>query len=518
MLRLPFTFRRSAVAVAVLSLCVITHPPAVLYGQAETKPGKPSASWKPNPEVLNLQEAFSRVASIIEPTVVNVTTVIEEKIPRYEFFFGSPFEEFFGGQGEVPPGAPPGANPKQGPTRKGEGIASGVIISADGYILTNEHVVHDAKSIRVTLSDQRKFSGKLVGKDSRTDLAVVKIKPDKPLPFARLGDSDKIKVGDFVLAVGSPFGLQQTVTSGIVSAQRQSLEIEGNMYTNLIQTDAAINRGNSGGPLVNISGEVIGINTAIYAPTGVFSGVGFALPINSAKVIMDSLINKGRVVRGWLGVEIRPVDEAIARQFGLPDAGGVLVNNVMDNSPAAKAGLKRGDVIRAVDGKTINSPQELQNVISQTPPKKTVTLQVIRDRKQMNVRLTTGEMPSEEELSKQEQKGAPEEEQAPEEVESAQWQGLQVVTVTPAIAQKFNYPSGEKGCLVVDVTQGSPADEMGARPGDLVRTVNRVPTPDVKAFQAAVKKANLAQGVVMDVDRQGQELYLSYSEKEQKGR
>jgi Do/DeqQ family serine protease len=375
-------------------------------------------------------------------------------------------------------------------------------------ILTNEHVIHGAQSIKVTLSDDKNYTGKLIGKDERTDIAVIKINAGKDITYARLGDSDKIKVGEWVIAVGSPFGLEKTVTKGIVSAKRQSLVIEGKVYHNLIQTDAAINRGNSGGPMFNLSGEVIGINTAIYAPTGVFSGVGFALPINNAKDILESLIHKGKVVRGWIGVEIRGVDAAIAKQFGLPDPSGVLVNTVFDNSPAQKAGLKRGDVIRAVDGKKIDSADELQSIVSHMEPKKVMNIMIIRNKKEMNITLTTGEAPSEEKMEALGQAAAP------EESSSSKWQGMKVVTVNSDLARRFNLPQDEKGCVVIDVSQGSMAESMGVMPGDLIKAVNQVPTPAVKEFEAATAKVKLSDGVVLDINRQGASIYLSYSQNE----
>jgi Do/DeqQ family serine protease len=490
-------FIRGVIAVAVGITALNMHSTGGIAFCPGEACAQSTGTTKANPEMIGLQESFSRVATQIEPAVVNVSTVIEEKAsPRYEFFFGSPFGE-------------PG-NSRRSPTQRVEGIASGVIVSAEGYILTNEHVVHDAKSIRVTLANERKFTGKLVGRDARTDLAVIKINSEKPFPFAKLGDSDKIKVGDWALAVGSPFGLEETLTAGIISAKRQSLSIEGNTYTNLLQTDAAINRGNSGGPLCNINGEVIAINTAIYAPTGVFSGVGFAIPINNAKEVMDSLIHKGKVVRSWLGVEIRPVDDAIARQFGLPDTSGVLINSILPRSPAA-ASLQRGDVIRAVNGKKIVNSQDLQAAISQIEPNNTIQVQVIRNRETTDVRLKTGEMPSEEQMTKM-SPGTSEEKGSEPQAAAAEWEGLKVATVSRTLARRFGVPEGIKGCVVVDVSQGSAADEMGVQPGDIILVVNKVSTPTTKEFKAAVDKVKLAEGVVIDVNRQGRQLFLSFSQ------
>ncbi|MGA2090191.1 MAG: Do family serine endopeptidase [Endomicrobiales bacterium] len=490
---LPTTLSQKIIAglsVHMMLVTLLCAPPIVNAKETEL--------LKPDPAVIALQESFASLASLARPTVVNISKIYEEKVPQeYEFFFGSPFENFFG----MP------KTPRQRPhMQKSEGEGSGIIISADGYILTDDHVVHGAESIKVTLSDEKKYTGKVVGEDERTDIAIIKINAGKDLTYARLGDSNKIKVGEWVMAAGSPFGLEKTITSGIISAKRQSLMIEGTMYHDLIQTDAAINRGNSGGPLFNIYGEVVGINTAIYAPTGVFSGVGFAIPINNAKEILSSLIQKGKVVRGWLGIEIRPVDEAIARQFGLSDTSGALVNTVFDKSPAKAVGLLRGDIIRSVNGKKIQSPDDLQTMISNTPPKTMVTLEVMRNKKILTLNLITAETPSEEKL---EELGSP----SPSgEASTAQWEGMKVTEINAELAQKFNLDENEKGCLVIDVSQGSAADQLGIEQGDLVRSINQVPTPTVKAFEAATAKIKMSEGVVFDVDRQGTLLYLSLSE------
>jgi serine protease Do len=311
-----------------------------------------------HPEVLNLQESFSQVAESVKPAVVSITAVHVEKFQAqenpFEFFFWDPdemFEQFFNAPQQ------PGSRrrpQKQAPAprqfqRKVPGTGSGVIIDPDGYILTNEHVVRDAQEIKVSLADDpdKTIDGKVIGRDERTDLAVIRIKASRKLPYARLGDSGALKVGDWAIAIGSPFGLAQTVTVGVISATRQNLPIEGRAYKDLIQTDAAINPGNSGGPLLNIRGEVIGINTAIYTPSGGFAGIGFAIPIDRVKEILPQLRTKGKVVRGWIGVILEDkIDEATAKVFGAPDQEGSLVKEALPDYPAARAGLKRGDIIR----------------------------------------------------------------------------------------------------------------------------------------------------------------------------
>jgi serine protease Do len=303
--------------------------------------------------VLDLQDSFARVAAQIKPAVVSITATHVETIQAApeQFFFGDPFEEW---HSPLPRYAP---EPRKFQRRQ-QGMGSGVVVDPRGYILTNEHVVREADELTVTFQfpEEKKYTGKVVGTDPRTDLAVIKIEPKETLTYAALGDSGKVRVGDWAIAVGSPFGLEQTVTVGVISAVRQSLTIEGMNYSGLLQTDAAINRGNSGGPLVNIRGEMVGINTAIYAPTGVFAGIGFAIPANRIKDIMEQLIEKGHVVRGWMGVEILPLSEVMAKQFGLSKADGVMVNGVQPGSPAEKAGLKRGDVIVRFNGEPTLDP------------------------------------------------------------------------------------------------------------------------------------------------------------------
>ncbi len=474
---------------------------------------------EPESEAINLQESFVKIASEVKPAVVNISAVFEEnyQVPQYEFFFGSPFEDFFDDffGGQQPQGRRQPRDRQY--QRRYEGMGSGVIIDPDGYILTNEHVVRDAKSIKVVTADEKRFDGTLVGKDARTDIAVIKIKGGK-FPYVKLGDSEKIRVGEWAMAIGSPFGLEKTVTVGIISAVRQSLPIEGRAYKDLIQTDAAINRGNSGGPLCNIRGEVIGINTAIYAPTGVFSGIGFAIPINGAREIMGQLIEKGRVVRGWLGVDIRPVDAAIARQFGLASPKGALVNNVLENSPAAKAGLTRGDILIEYNGKPVDDVRALQTMVSRTQPKMKVPVRVIRDGKTVSLTITTGEMPLEEASEgpglEPGGQGLSDGPQAPAKQDFAQWQGAQVVTLDPSLSRRFEAPVGEKGCVVVDVQEGSIMAETGVLPGDVIRSVNKAPTPSTKEFRAATKQADPARGFVLDINRQGRLLFLSYAGKQ----
>jgi serine protease Do len=469
-----------------------------------------------HPEVLNLQASFAKVAELVKPAVVSISTVRIEQVPEMpQFFFGDPleqfFDQFFGPEGN--PYQRRRSTPRQFRKFKMEGVGSGVLMDPEGLVLTNEHVVRDADEIKVVLyekeNEKKEYRGRVIGKDARTDLAVVRIKAGHRLPFAALGDSDKIKVGDWAIAIGSPFGLAQTVTVGVISAERQSLAIENKEYRNLIQTDAAINRGNSGGPLLNIRGEVVGINTAIYAPTGVFAGVGFAVPINQAKAIIEQLVQKGRVVRGWLGVELaREITPAMVKAFGLPDDKGALVNNVLKDSPAEKAGLKRGDIVRSYDRRPVESSDKLQSLVAQAPPKKKVALEVFRAKKKVELDLVIGERP--ESADKGGTETTP-----PTRKEGKSllkdWLGAHVVNLTPELAESFRQPPDAEGVIVTDIDSGTRAEEMGLAPGDVIRAVNQEATPDIDAFSKAVGKVDLGEGVVFDILRQGRPLYLSYT-------
>lgn len=454
-----------------------------------------------HPEVLNLQSSFATVAEMIKPAVVSISTVhIEEVQQAPQFYFGDPFEQFFQyfGQEGMPRQRGGMAHPRR---FKSEGVGSGVIIDPEGLVLTNEHVVRGADEIKVMLYDKdnnkKEYAGRVVGKDPRTDLAIVRIKPSGKLPFAALGDSENVKVGDWAIAIGSPFGLAQTVTVGVISAARQSLAIEDREYRNMIQTDAAINRGNSGGPLINIKGEVVGINTAIYAPTGTFAGIGFAVPINQAKEILNDLVNKGHVVRGWLGVELgRDIPPAMAKQFGLPDEKGALVNRVLKDSPAEKGGLKRGDVIRAIDGKPVESSDTLQRYVAQLAPKRKIELEILRGRKSLTLSVVMGERPDSADTGKDSTEGPSKDESG----KGKTWQGARVVPASDA-----------DGVQVVSITNNSQAEEIGLMVGDIILGINQEATPDVETFARVSSRAKLSEGVVLDILRQGRPLYISYT-------
>jgi len=462
--------------------------------------------------VTELQEAFANVAQTVMPSVVNISAVqiVKMEVPYYEFYFGDPFQDFFDEFFGRPRGE---KKPQPAPRefkRRAEGTGSGVIIDPEGYILTNYHVIAGAEDIKVTLSDgeEKKYDGKVVGKDPKTDLAVIKIKSKEKFTAAKLGDSDKIRIGDWAIAIGSPFGLRQTVTVGVISAKRQSLYVEGKEYREMIQTDASINRGNSGGPLVNIEGEVIGINTAIYAPTGVFSGVGFAIPINNAKEILGQLIEKGKVVRGWLGIEIREVDEVIAKQFELSSKKGVLVNRVIEGSAAEKGGMKRGDVITKFQDHEVESVKDLQDVVAGTTPGKKVKVIVIREKKEVPLTIELAEMPEvteevpKEEEKKEKEKGA----------EFEEWLGMRVETLTASLARQYGIEEKE-GVVIAEIQVGSKAEEIGLVEGDLIKGINRQTIRSISDFKKVIKKVDLGAGAIFDIVRQGRPIYITYAER-----
>jgi serine protease Do len=374
---------------------------------------------------------------------------------------GDPFEQFRHFFGQMP---------RQ---FKQRGLGSGVIVSSDGYILTNNHVVGHADEIHVTLLDKREFTAKVIGKDPKTDLALIKIDTKQPLPAASLGDSDVTEVGDWVVAIGSPFGFNLTVTSGIVSAKGRAL---GGNYDNFIQTDASINPGNSGGPLFNTQGQVIGINTAIYSSTGSNAGIGFAIPIDIAKSVMQQLKDRGKVVRGWLGVEIQEVTPALAKSFNLENPTGALVAGVQKDGPAAKAAIQRGDIIAKFNGQTVHDEHELPEMVASTELNKAVPVEVIRGDKHLTLTATIAELKDEQVASA---KGA--------ESPGASW-GMQVQDITPEIAQQLHSPNA-KGVVIRNVRPDSSAAEAGLQAGDMVLEIDHKKVGTADDFATMAKAA-----------------------------
>ena len=436
---------------------------------------------------------FVEIAKSVKPAVVNIAATHTGKAG--EGPQGSPFDDpffrrFFGDEFKRD-------MPKE---RKEKGQGSGVIVDPSGLIITNNHVVNKADDIRVVLSDKREFKAKLIGTDSKTDIAVIKIEATGLSPIA-WADSDQLEVGEFVLAVGSPFGLTQTVTMGIVSAVgRASMGIAE--YEDFIQTDAAINPGNSGGALVNVRGELVGINTAIFSQSGGNMGIGFAVPSNLAHSIMDQLVRTGKVVRGWLGVSIQELSPELARQFGMTETKGVLVSDVMEDSPAKKAGFERADVIVEFDGKLMNSPTHLRNAVAQTPLGKNISIKLIRDKKIKTLDVTIVEQPKSMAQSGSEER---EESIAPTGVLS----DLEVHELTEELAGRYGLKSSEQSVVVTRVRPGSMVEEIGVREGDLILEINQKAVPSLKTYERLRSGLFKDQAVLLLVKRQGRSLYLT---------
>lgn len=432
-------------------------------------------------------EAMAEVAAAVKPAVVNISSTKTIRTPGFQSpFFEDPFfRRFFGDQfGQF-------QRPRE---QKQSSLGSGVIVDKDGYILTNNHVVKDADEIMVKLSDKREFKGKIVGTDPKTDIAVIKIDSNH-LPLLKLGDSEKLRVGETVIAVGNPFGLNQTVTKGIVSATgRANVGIAD--YEDFIQTDAPINPGNSGGALVNIRGELVGINTAIFSTSGGYQGIGFAIPSSMAKAVMDNLIKKGKVVRGWLGVSIQPVTPDLAKQFNITDDKGALVGDVFEDSPAEKAGLQRGDVITEYDGKDVVDPSSLRNSVAGTPPGKKVTLKIVRDGKSQKVDITIAELPAE----MQKLQGG----------FDNLLKGVIVQGLTPELKRSFDIPNRIGGVVVTDVDESSPANRV-IMTNDVIIEVNRKKINSTKDYEATVSKIKSGQDILLLVFRNGSTTYISLS-------
>jgi serine protease Do len=386
--------------------------------------------------------------------------------------------------------------PGRAPRRSVRGLGSGFVINADGYVVTNYHVVAGASEIRVRFADGREVPGKVVGGDAKTDLALLKVE-GTGLPVIPLGDSSRLEVGEPVMAVGNPFGLEQTVTTGIVSATGRS--IGAGPYDDFIQTDASINPGNSGGPLVNARGEVIGVNTAIASGGGGSVGIGFAIPTNLAKPIVAQLAETGRVTRAWLGVSIQPLTSELATSFGLPDTAGALVGSVMENSPAARVGLKQGDVITKYDGRPVARSTDLPRAVAETPVGREVPIEVMRDGKRLALTVKVAQLEEE-----------PDRWASAAERSAATRLGIAARPVPRELARSRNLPEG-RGVLVERVEDGSKAQIAGVAAGDVIVEVNRTPVASVGALQAALDKHPAGKPVLLLVNREGQSLYLTVS-------
>ena len=423
---------------------------------------------------------FSALAKQVQPGVVNIRTVKTTKDggPVFRHFFGNQIgnSDPFGSRDPFGEGGP-------GREFKQRSLGSGFIIDREGFIVTNNHVVENADQIKVRLADEREFDAKVIGRDSKTDLALIQIEGAKDLSPLKVGDSERLEVGSWVLAVGSPFGLEQTVTAGIVSAKGRF--IGAGPYDDFIQTDASINPGNSGGPLLNMNGEVIGINTAIVAQG---QGIGFAIPVNLAQTIIAQLKERGSVTRGWMGVGIQDLTAELAQYYGLKDQKGVLVTQVFPGDPADKAGIKVKDVIIAVDGKPVGTGRELSSAVAGMPVGKEVPVKILRDGREQTVKVQLSERKDAELTAK----GA-----VPETDEL----GIRAVDLNPEAARRFGIDENEKGVLIAAVKPGSKADQAGLQQGDIVKEVNRVAVQSVNELNAEFGKAKSGDSVPLLVKR-----------------
>ena len=462
------------------------------YGMSTAiKPHGPStASASTLSETPMVPANFSDLAEKVRSGVVNVQVVKKVKNIGFGFRqFGNPFGEknpfgdFFGPFSE---GNPPGGFEQRG-------VGSGFVMNREGYILTNNHVVEDADQIKVKLANGKEYEGKVVGRDPKTDLALIKINGSSDLQPLTLGNSDDLKVGSWVVAVGSPFGLEQTVTAGIVSAKGRV--IGSGPYDNFIQTDASINPGNSGGPLINMKGEVVGINTAIIASG---QGIGFAIPINMAKEIAPQLQEKGHVTRGWLGVSIQEMTPELTKSFGLKEKKGALVAEVVSGSPAEKAGIEQGDVIVEFDGKEVTESKDLPRMVASTPVGKAVTIKLSRSGKVLDRQVKVGEMEEKTEVVKTHS--------------TKKSLGITVQNVTPEIAKGLGLKK-ETGVVVTRVEPGSPAADAGIQTGDVIQEVNRKPVKNVEDFVQKAEKAKDQDHVLLFLQRGQNNLFAAVTPK-----
>ena len=472
---------------------VTSSPPSDVTIQEPVAVAAPPGS-QPTGNVGVSVQPFVVIAKEARASVVNISSV-KKRLHRSDQglrpFFDDPFfRRFFGEEfgGRIPA-------PRE---HREQGLGSGVIVTSDGYIITNNHVVEGADELTVSLPDKRTFKAKVVGTDPKTDVAVVRIAASN-LPVLPWGDATQLQVGEMVLAVGNPFGLSQTVTMGIISAVgRANMGIVD--YEDFIQTDAAINPGNSGGALVNLKGELIGINTAIFTQSGGYMGIGFAIPSNMAKSVMESLIKHGKVVRGWIGVSVQEVTPDLAKEFGTKDTKGALVADVMDDSPASNAMLERGDIITSYNGTSIRDPGHLRALVAETAPGTKVTVSIIRNKNPQDFTVTIGELPKDLAKASRRDNGSRKGEHA--------LAGITVENITNQ-SERLGRSKVQSGVLVTDIEADSSAERAGLQTGDIIREINRNPVKDVRDFERLTNQLNANSPVLLLLNRGNVTIFLS---------
>lgn len=446
----------------------------------------PSFSPRVPRQIEETSRAFSEIVKAVSPSVVNISST--KVLGRQQM----PYDEFFDFFTPVPDG--------KNRRFKEQSLGSGVIVTEDGYIVTNNHVVEQSSDIRVTLLDKRTFKAKFIGADPKTDIAIIKIDA-KGLPVIPWGDSEKLQVGEFVLAIGNAFGLHHTVTMGIISAVGRA-DVGIADYEDFIQTDAAINPGNSGGPLVNIKGDIIGINTAIFSKTGGYQGIGFAVPGNMVRAVKDQLLKEGKVTRGWLGVTIQELTPEIAQKFGMKAAEGVLVSDVAKNSPAFKAGVVPGDIIISFNGKKTTDVGVLRNLVAQSKIGSDASLALMRNGKEIMVKAQIVELPSD--TPEPSPRPAP----GPDAFVNA-LSGLTVTDLSSALAKQLSLDKDERGVVILKIEPGTVADDAGLRKGDVLQEIDRQRVTNLTDFNRTLSKLQTDESVLLFVNRNGRKFYVT---------